>query len=47
MRLQIATYLVAHQINHGIMLRKNPSLQYLYYLSQVRTPTSPLLPRLL
>ena len=36
--VQIATYLVAHQINHGIMLRKNPSLQYLYYLSQVDPP---------
>lgn len=33
----VATYILAHQINHGIQLRKIPSLQYLYYLSQVST----------
>jgi len=37
-----STYLVAHQINHGILLRKNPALQYLYYLSQVGIAMSPL-----
>lgn len=38
----ISTYLVAHQINHGIKLRKNPALQYLYYLSQIGIAMSPL-----
>eukprot|EP01034_Spumella_vulgaris_P023432 gene23432-29650_t len=38
----ITTYLVAHQINHGILLRKKASLQYLYYLSQVGIAMSPL-----
>ena len=31
----ISCFLVANQINHGILLRKNAGLQYLYYLSQV------------
>lgn len=30
-----ATFLTAHNIAHGINLRKSPVLQYLYYLSQV------------
>lgn len=30
-----ATFLVAHNIAHGINLRKSPVLQYLYYLAQV------------
>jgi AMP deaminase len=38
----VAAYLVAHQINHGILLRKNPAIQYLYYLSQVGIAVSPL-----
>ena len=38
----ISTYLLAHQINHGILLRKNPGLQYLFYLSQVGIAISPL-----
>ena len=38
----ISTYLVAHQINHGILLRKNAALQYLYYLSQIGIAVSPL-----
>jgi AMP deaminase len=38
----VAAYLVANQINHGILLRKNASLQYLYYLSQVGIAMSPL-----
>lgn len=38
----ISTYIVAHQINHGILLRKSPALQYLYYLSQIGIAMSPL-----
>ena len=38
----VSAYLVAHQINHGILLRKNPSIQFLYYLSQVGIAMSPL-----
>lgn len=38
----VAAYLLAHQINHGIQLRKNPSLHYLYYLSQIGIAMSPL-----
>jgi AMP deaminase len=38
----VSTYLVANQINHGTLLRKNASLQYLYYLSQVGMAISPL-----
>jgi AMP deaminase len=38
----ISAYLLANQINHGILLRKAPSLQYLYYLSQVGIAMSPL-----
>ncbi|KAL1526183.1 hypothetical protein AB1Y20_014911 [Prymnesium parvum] len=37
-----AAYLTARGINHGINLRKSPSLQYLYYLSQVGLALSPL-----
>jgi AMP deaminase len=37
-----AAYLCAESINHGIMLRKSPSLQYLYYLSQIELAMSPL-----
>ena len=36
------TFLVAQSINHGIMLSKSPSLQYLYYLAQVGISVSPL-----
>ena len=38
----ISTFLLAHQINHGILLRKNASLQYLYYLAQIGIAMSPL-----
>lgn len=31
-----ATFLLCHNISHGINLRKSPVLQYLYYLGQVR-----------
>lgn len=37
-----ATFLTARGINHGINLRKSPSLQYLYYLCQARHPLLPL-----
>ena len=37
-----ATFLVAHGINHGIMLRRNPTMQYLYYLTQIGLAVSPL-----
>ena len=38
----LSTYICANQINHGILLRKNPTLQYLYYLSQIGIAMSPL-----
>jgi AMP deaminase len=38
----ISTYILAHQINHGILLRKSPGLQFLYYLSQIGIAMSPL-----
>jgi len=37
-----ATFLCAESINHGILLRKSPALQYLYYLKQVGLAVSPL-----
>jgi len=37
-----AAFLTARGINHGINLRKSPSLQYLYYLKQVGLALSPL-----
>ena len=37
----VSGFLLADGINHGINLRHNPPLQYLYYLAQVpHTPTS-------
>uniref|UniRef100_A0A7R9YEX5 AMP deaminase n=1 Tax=Pinguiococcus pyrenoidosus TaxID=172671 RepID=A0A7R9YEX5_9STRA len=38
----VASYLVADQINHGILLRKLPGLHYLFYLSQIGIAVSPL-----
>jgi AMP deaminase len=38
----VSTYLLAQQVNHGILLRKAPALHYLYYLSQVGIAMSPL-----
>lgn len=38
----LGAYLLAHQINHGILLRKLSSLHYLYYLSQIGIAMSPL-----
>lgn len=37
-----AGYLTAESINHGILLRRAPALQYLYYLDQVGLAMSPL-----
>ena len=37
-----ATFLTAESINHGINLKRTPSLQYLYYLAQVGLAVSPL-----
>lgn len=37
-----SAFLVASSINHGIMLRKSPVLQYLYYLGTVGLAMSPL-----
>lgn len=38
----VSAYLVANQINHGILLCKLPGLHFLYYLSQVGIAVSPL-----
>lgn len=35
-------YLTSHSISHGILLRKVPALQYLFYLKQVGVAMSPL-----
>ncbi|KAI0352586.1 AMP deaminase [Trametes cingulata] len=37
-----SAYLTAHSISHGILLRKVPALQYLYYLKQIGLAMSPL-----
>eukprot|EP00494_Astrolonche_serrata_P029020 UN29287 len=36
------TFCLAHSINHGIMLRTSPLLQYLYYVTQIGISVSPL-----
>lgn len=38
----IGTFLAAHQINHGILLRKMPGIHYLFYLCQIGVAMSPL-----
>jgi AMP deaminase len=38
----LAAYLVAHEINHGINLKKLPGLHFLFYLSQVGIAMSPI-----
>ncbi|GCE97922.1 AMP deaminase [Zygosaccharomyces mellis] len=38
----VSAYLVAQSISHGILLRKVPFVQYLYYLDQVGIAMSPL-----
>ncbi|ORX68326.1 AMP deaminase [Linderina pennispora] len=37
-----AAFLTAQAINHGILLRKVPALQYLYYMQQIGLAMSPL-----
>ncbi|KAJ9123270.1 hypothetical protein QFC22_001468 [Naganishia vaughanmartiniae] len=37
-----SAYLTAHSISHGILLRKVPALQYLFYLKQIGLAMSPL-----
>jgi len=38
----ISSYLLAHSISHGILLRKIPFVQYLFYLDQIGIAMSPL-----
>lgn len=38
----VAAFLTSHGINHGILLRKVPFIQYLYYLEQIGIAMSPL-----
>ena len=38
----IHAHLTADQINHGVNLRRDPALEYLYYLSQMGIAVSPL-----
>ncbi|KAK9461873.1 uncharacterized protein V1516DRAFT_711323 [Lipomyces oligophaga] len=38
----MSAYLMAHSISHGILLRKVPLLQYLFYLDQIGIAMSPL-----
>lgn len=38
----IASFLTSHSISHGILLRKLPFIQYLYYLDQIGLAMSPL-----
>ena len=37
-----AAFLTSHSISHGILLRKVPALQYLFYLRQIGLAMSPL-----
>ncbi|KAJ3246799.1 AMP deaminase [Chytriomyces hyalinus] len=37
-----SAFLTSHSINHGILLRKVPAIQYLYYLDQIGIAMSPL-----
>jgi AMP deaminase len=38
----VSAFLTSHSISHGIVLRKLPALQYLYYLKQIGIAMSPL-----
>ncbi|ODQ64175.1 AMP deaminase [Nadsonia fulvescens var. elongata DSM 6958] len=38
----VSAFLTSHGINHGILLRKVPFIQYLYYLDQIGIAMSPL-----
>ena len=43
MRHHLATtFLLADSVNHGIKLRENPVLEYLYYLEQIGLGLCPL-----
>jgi AMP deaminase len=37
-----SAFLTSHSISHGILLRKVPALQYLFYLKQIGLAMSPL-----
>lgn len=37
-----SAFLTSHSISHGILLRKVPVMQYLYYLKQIGLAMSPL-----
>ena len=37
-----SAFLTSHSISHGILLRKVPGLQYLWYLKQIGLAMSPL-----
>jgi len=37
-----SAYLTLHSISHGILLRKVPALQYLFYLKQIGIAMGPL-----
>ncbi len=37
-----SAFLTGHSISHGILLRKVPALQYLFYLKQIGLAMSPL-----
>ena len=37
-----SAFLTSHSISHGILLRKVPAVQYLYYLDQIGVAMSPL-----
>lgn len=38
----VSAFLTSHSISHGILLRKFPALQYLFYLKQIGIAMSPL-----
>lgn len=38
----VSAFMLAENINHGLLLRKVPALQYLYYLAQIGIAMSPL-----
>ena len=38
----VTAFMLAENISHGLLLRKTPAIQYLYYLSQIGVAMSPL-----
>ena len=38
----VAAFLCAQAVNHGITMRRSPSLQYLFYLEQIGLAMSPM-----